>query len=143
MHGDWNQHPGIDRARLDTVPIPADGWQDELAARGIYLVAIGPCETEFACDQNCLQVELPAFGIVADWLRFLEFLGDASAKAGLNSLVLTGFPPPVDQNVAWTTVTPDPGVLEINMAPCASMFEFLTTQRKLHAAAASVGLSAY
>ncbi len=143
LHGDWNQDPCVARPRLDSVPIPVDGWRDELAARGIYLVAIGLCETEFTCDKNSLQVELPAFGSVADWLRFLEFLGDASVKAGLKSLVLTGFPPPVDQHVAWTTVTPDPGVLEINMAPCASMLEFLTTQRKLHAAAAFVGLSAF
>lgn len=63
-----------------------------------------------------VQVELPEFADVDRWLEFLDRLGRAANKVGVRALVLSGYPPPVDQRVAWTTVTPDPGVLEINMA---------------------------
>ncbi|NQV28634.1 MAG: transglutaminase family protein [Rhodopirellula sp.] len=92
---------------------------------------------------GCVQVELPEFAQVDQWLRFLQVLERAAITVGLNDLVLTGFQPPVDDSVAWTTVTPDPGVLEINMAPCMTVSSFLNEQRRMHAAASAVGLAAF
>ena len=42
----------------------------------------------------------------------------------------------------WLTVTPDPGVVEVNMAPCASAAEFGEQARAIWAAAGRAGLSA-
>jgi|GEM_PF-170412 len=143
LTADWHNDPQAIRPPLQSKPIPLDGCQDELAARGIRLLAFGPCETDFECDRTCIQVELPAFENVNSWLLFLELIEKAAMSVGVQSLVFTGFPPPIDCRVAWTTVTPDPGVLEINMAPSASASEFLVQQKKLHAAAAAVGLSPF
>jgi uncharacterized protein (DUF2126 family) len=51
-------------------------------------------------------------------------------------------PPPTDlDGDRWLTVTPDPGVVEINMAPCATVTEFIAQARRVWVAAANAGLS--
>ncbi|MGE0547766.1 MAG: transglutaminase family protein [Kofleriaceae bacterium] len=42
----------------------------------------------------------------------------------------------------WLTVTPDPGVVEVNMAPCASALEFARQAHRVWDAASSAGLAA-
>lgn len=41
----------------------------------------------------------------------------------------------------WLSVTPDPGVVEVNMAPCASVTAFVDQARRIWTAARSAGLS--
>jgi uncharacterized protein (DUF2126 family) len=43
----------------------------------------------------------------------------------------------------WTTVTPDPAVIEINSAPSVDAAEFLGCSREIHAAAAAQALAPY
>ncbi len=51
-------------------------------------------------------------------------------------------PPPSDIGADhWLTVTPDPGVVEVNMAPCASATAFAQQARQIWTAAAAAGLS--
>jgi uncharacterized protein (DUF2126 family) len=45
--------------------------------------------------------------------------------------------------VCWTTVTPDPAVVEVNMAPHSSVLAFLGDNRRVYAAASGVGLEPY
>lgn len=50
--------------------------------------------------------------------------------------------PPTDVgHDRWMTVTPDPGVIEINMAPCATACELAVQAREVWRAASAVGLS--
>ncbi len=52
-------------------------------------------------------------------------------------------PPPTDTGGdRWLTVTPDPGVVEVNMAPCASARSFAHQARQIWSAAHAAGLSA-
>jgi uncharacterized protein (DUF2126 family) len=52
-------------------------------------------------------------------------------------------PPPSDTgDDHWLTVTPDPGVVEVNMAPCAHAREFADQARRIWRAARAAGLSA-
>ncbi|MGE3763887.1 MAG: transglutaminase family protein [Kofleriaceae bacterium] len=51
-------------------------------------------------------------------------------------------PPPTDlANDHWLTVTPDPGVIEVNMAPCATIAEFAAQTQRIYRAARTAGLS--
>ena len=51
-------------------------------------------------------------------------------------------PPPMNLgDDRWLTVTPDPGVVEVNMAPCPNARSFYTHSRDVWAAAAEAGLT--
>ena len=139
---DPQQDPRLARSSVHDHAIPLTGAVDGLAAEGLYLLAIGcaPLGPESA-PQPC--IELPAFPDVPDFLVFLRQVAEAASLAGLQQLVWRGFPPPVDNTVAWTTLTPDPAVVEINAAPSADVRHFLDMSRTLYAMAEAEGLSTY
>lgn len=122
--------------------IPPDGVVDDLADTGLYLVALGCADTG---PDNSLQpcIELPGFADVGLFMAFLQRVAQAAGEAGLSALVWRGFPPPVDNAVAWTTLTPDPAVLEINEAPAPSVTEFLGRSRRLYTLVETQGLAPY
>lgn len=110
---------------------------DELAAEGLLLLIlrINP--------EGDAELELPRLPGVDSFRLLLQLIGDAANAAELPALVLCGAPPPVDAEVSFLTVTPDPAVVELNMPPCASVAEFLSRNREAYAAAGAVGLSPY
>mgnify|MGYP001812378650 FL=1 len=66
------------------------------------------------------------------------------AKAvNLPNLLIQGYPPPVDETVSWTTVTPDPAVIEINLAPQSNISDFYQVQKELYDIVMRQGLSPY
>ena len=134
--------PRLGRASLHTRAIPPSGIVDDLVADGLYLVSLG-CAPTGPGDSRQPCIELPGFSQVAIFMDFVQRLGQAARETGLDDLVWRGFPPPVDKTVAWTTLTPDPAVLEVNEAPAASAAEFLEMSRRLFAAAAAEGLAPY
>jgi uncharacterized protein (DUF2126 family) len=137
--------PDLARDSVHDHPIPPLGATDELARRGTYLLVLTHRKPqESAADPATLPlplVELPAFDRVPVFLTFLEILAAAAADAQLGGLVFGGFPPPVQQAIAWTTLTPDPAVLEVNRAPASDLANFLEWNRELFNAAEQVGLS--
>ncbi len=136
--------PRLARPSLHGRPIPPQGPRDELAEQGTFLLGIGwpgPAQDLEAVAAPC--VELPACPDVEMFQRLLAAIGAAANAAGLPGLILTGFSPPVDASVAWTTLTPDPAVVETNMAPAADVATFLDETRAWFAAAASAGLAPY
>ena len=137
---DPQQDPRLVRSSVHDQAVPLTGAVDDLAAEGLYLLAIGcaPLGPESAL-QPC--IELPAFPGVSSFQVFLRQVAEAAARAGLRRLVWRGFPPPVDDSVAWTTLTPDPAVVEINAAPAADVRQFLDMSRTLYAVAEAEGLS--
>ena len=50
-------------------------------------------------------------------------------------------PPPPSAELAWLTVTPDPGVVEVNLAPSADLAAFAHQTLAVEAAAQAAGLS--
>jgi uncharacterized protein (DUF2126 family) len=124
--------------------IPPQGPCDELAEQGTFLLGIGwpgPEQGLEAVAAPC--VELPACPDGEMFQQLLAAIGAAANAAGLPALILTGFPPPVDASVAWTTLTPDPAVVETNMAPAADVVTFLDETRAWFTAATAAGLAPY
>ncbi|MBX3271016.1 MAG: transglutaminase family protein [Sandaracinaceae bacterium] len=124
----------LSRPPLEGRPIPPGGLVDPVAARGARLVALGS-------EDGHVALELPAFESVDLFVGFLGVVAAAARALPLDALILRGYPPPVDDRVAFTTVTPDPGVVEVNMAPCRSATELHHASRAIHAAAAAAELS--
>lgn len=151
------------RAPLEGRAIPESGLVDELATEGFTLVCVGVEDTPRG---PCTVLELPGFAstrgsaskptnattttatpatTTADvdaFLRFLGILAEACRTSGTRALVLRGFPPPVDARVRFATLTPDPGVVEVNMAPCTELSDFAAQVHAIHEAAHDVGLAA-
>lgn len=127
--------PRCRRPPLDGYAIPEEGLVDSLALEGVRLFCVG-------VERGAPAIELPAFGDVDLFLAFLGVLAAACAKAEVDALVLRGHPPPADARVRFTTLTPDPGVVEVNMAPCRDLAELSRDMHAIDDAARSVGLSA-
>ena len=85
--------------------------------------------------------EAPRFAFGALWDRGAQARGETGAveSAGLAAPPVP-LPPP-DAGSAWLTVTPDPAVVEVNMAPASSLAEFHHDARAVWGAARDAGLS--
>lgn len=143
LREDWGRESAVRRPPIQSQPIPSTGTVDELAVKGIFLVSIGPAQSRFDEDCDAIQVELPDVGDLGLWHLLMDSLCRAARRCDVQSLILTGFPPPVTDEVSWTTVTPDPGVIEVNMAPCPDVSSFYRVQQQLHHAAEQIGLSSF
>ncbi|MCB1901211.1 MAG: transglutaminase family protein [Rhodocyclaceae bacterium] len=127
----------LGRPSLHAGPIPPEGLRDELAEAGILLLLLDALPED---QGGWPAIELPA---VFEHDRFCELLGvigRAASAAGLTGLVLRGHPPPVDGRLQWTSLTPDPAVIEANLAPATSLQEFYRVNAALFAAADNLGL---
>ncbi len=128
------------RPSLHVGSFPPTGPRDPLAGDGPLLLIVTSVDESGVAVPS---VELPAIDDVGLFLELLGSLSEAADCCGLTSLVLSGFPPPVDETVAHATVTPDPAVVEVNMAPHRSVSAFLEDNRRCYAAAATAGLEPY
>ncbi|MCM2374419.1 transglutaminase family protein [Aporhodopirellula aestuarii] len=109
---------------------------DALAADGAFLIC---CDVE----EGVLRVELPAIKEVPLFLKLLGVLSTAAISIDAPALILAGFPPPVDEHISWMTVTADPAVIEINMAPVSRTAELLKQLRQLDSVTVAEGLASY
>lgn len=94
-------------------------WNDECAIKTALCVSQG---------KQGLEVFLPPVSSVAAWLELLEALHASQAR-----LTLHGYAPPIpsleDEGVPGfrqLSVTPDPGVIEVNMHPAANWDELVS-----------------
>ena len=140
--GGPHQDARLARPSLHNHAIPLSGAVDDLAGEGCYLVAIGQIRLP-PHDLPSPCIELPAFQDVSSFIALIRLVAEAAAISELQQLVWQGFPPPVDDTVEWTTLTPDPAVVEVNAAPSNNVAHFLEASRSLYYLAESAGLSAY
>ncbi len=117
-YADLDAKPALARTSVHDQQIPLDGLVDGLAQAGDFLL----CLDTFAAEANQpddvgVLIELPALPTVPLFLQLLQAITQATKQTAMPALVMQGFPPPVDASIAWTTITPDPAVIEINQAP--------------------------
>ncbi len=139
----WELDERLFRSSIHTGPIPEEGLSDCLAMEGHYVLIFGNRNDTEALNPDVPSLELPAFPTVSVFIECLGIIGRAAQEFGLSGLILEGYPPPVDASVAWTTFTPDPAVIEVNMAPAKDVCEFYDAVLGIYASANSEGLSPY
>lgn len=95
-------------------------------------------------DGRCTaRIDLPRFDSMSTLLAALDAVQAASTACHLPALIVAGSPPLLDASVEWTTLTPDPAVIEVNTAPSVNAEDFLQRSRAIYATAAEEGLAPY
>ena len=87
-----------------------------------------------------LYVFMPPLTSLDDYLDLLAAIEATAAETGLK-VVLEGYPPPRDARLKVLQVTPDPGVIEVNIHPASSWAQLVDHTEFLYQAAHETRLS--
>ncbi len=88
-----------------------------------------------------LHVFFPPLFAAVDWLDLVAVI-EATAEETGQKLVLEGYLPPADPGLQHFSVTPDPGVIEVNVHPAANWVEHVTRTEALYEEARQIGMAA-
>lgn len=110
---------------------------------GPPVVAPGGIRTALATELRggTLYVFLPPLPSAARFVELVEHVDAAARELGVR-VALEGYPPPRSPELCSFAVTPDPGVLEVNVPPSASFEQHLATLEAVFDAALGAGLCA-
>jgi uncharacterized protein (DUF2126 family)/transglutaminase-like putative cysteine protease len=103
--------------------------------------ASGPKAEMVGEPSGVLYVFMPPLEKLEDYLDLLAAV-EATAEEQAIELVLEGYPPPRDPRLKLLQVTPDPGVIEVNIHPVSSWGELVKNTEFLYNAAFESRLSA-
>ena len=87
-----------------------------------------------------LHVFLPPLYAAGDWLELVEAIEDIAAYRH-TQVVLEGYAPPRDPRLNQFSITPDPGVIEVNVHPAENFAELVERTQQLYEHARTVGLA--
>jgi uncharacterized protein (DUF2126 family)/transglutaminase-like putative cysteine protease len=87
-----------------------------------------------------LYVFLPPLATLEDYLDLLGAVEATAAELG-TPVVLEGYPPPRDPRLKHLSITPDPGVIEVNIHPASDWNELVDQTEFLYEAARASRLS--
>ncbi len=90
--------------------------------------------------QGKLYVFMPPMEKAADYFELITAVEDAAAVTGL-PVIIEGYTPPFDHRFNRLSITPDPGVMEVNIHPAGSWKEMVNTTTDLYEQARLTGLS--
>ena len=90
---------------------------------------------------GALYVFMPPLPRLEDYLQVLRAVETSAQKLGVQ-IVLEGYPPPRDPRLTMLQVTPDPGVIEVNIHPAKSWRELVAHTEFLYRIAHETRLSA-
>jgi uncharacterized protein (DUF2126 family) len=87
-----------------------------------------------------IHVFFPPLQAAEDWLALTAAVEDTAAELG-RKVVLEGYLPPRDPRLLHFSVTPDPGVIEVNVHPASSWTEIVQRGEELYEEARQIGLA--
>jgi uncharacterized protein (DUF2126 family) len=96
--------------------------------------ANGPKAERTGSDSGVMYVFMPPLERLEDYLELLAAIEATSASLGIK-IVLEGYPPPRDPRLKLLQVTPDPGVIEVNIHPAFNWRELVDNTEFLYEAA--------
>ncbi len=91
--------------------------------------------------QGVIYVFMPPLARLEDYLALLHSVEKTAKKRGVK-VVLEGYPPPRDPRLKLLQVTPDPGVIEVNIHPVSHWKELVDNTEFLYEAAHQTRLCA-
>ncbi len=106
------------------VPVPP-------AAEVVAVDDAPPTAVCVECRDGRIHVFLPPLDDLAPALELVAHVEEAAAEVDC-AVVVEGYPPPGDARVRSLVVTPDPGVIEVNLHPAATWDELAETTAVLY-----------
>ncbi len=103
--------------------------------------ASGPKAEAVGEGSGVLYIFMPPLEKLDDYLELLAAVEATAQKLGVQ-IVLEGYPPPRDPRLKLLQVTPDPGVIEVNIHPVSHWRELVKNTEFLYNAAFESSLSA-
>ncbi|MDD2844245.1 MAG: transglutaminase family protein [Rhodoferax sp.] len=103
--------------------------------------ASGPKAEAVGEKSGVLYVFMPPLEKIEHYLDLLAAIEASAEELGMQ-LVLEGYPPPRDPRLKLLSVTPDPGVIEVNIHPASHWKELVANTEFLYNAAFESRLSA-
>ena len=103
--------------------------------------ASGPKAEAVGEKSGVLYIFMPPLEKLEDYLDLLAAIEATAKETGLK-LVLEGYPPPRDPRLKLLQVTPDPGVIEVNIHPVSTWVDLVKNTEFLYDAAFESRLSA-
>ena len=102
--------------------------------------ANGPAAERVGSRRGVLYVFMPPLAMLEDYLALLAAVEATAAELAVK-IVLEGYPPPRDPRLKMLQVTPDPGVIEVNIHPAYDWDELVDHTEFLYEAARQTRLS--
>ncbi|MBI2733501.1 MAG: transglutaminase family protein [Aquabacterium sp.] len=102
--------------------------------------ASGPKVEAEGAGGGVMYVFMPPLALLDDYLDLLAAVEATAAELGM-AIVLEGYPPPRDPRLKVLQVTPDPGVIEVNIHPASSWAQLVDHTEFLYQAAHETRLS--
>ncbi len=120
---------------------PASGESAHWITRTALVVEVrdprranGPKAETVGSPSGVLYVFMPPLKQLEDYLELLAAIEATAAAQGI-TLMLEGYPPPRDPRLKVLQVTPDPGVIEVNIHPAVNWTELVEHTEFLYDAA--------
>jgi len=113
--------PPLTRIVAQTPHRPGNGIAHALRAAASHDADADGVRTALCVEvrEGVLHVFLPPLGLLEEYLALVAAVEDV-ARARDQPLRFEGYPPPPDHRLEKLSVTPDPGVLEVNVHPARS-----------------------
>jgi uncharacterized protein (DUF2126 family) len=94
----------------------------------------------FESRGGLLHIFLPPLFSAEDWLELVAAIESTAQELG-RKVILEGYLPPSDPRLLRFSVTPDPGVIEVNVHPATNWAEHVTRTEQLYEEARQIGLA--